>query len=152
MTTSSAANLDRFYVDHRPLDQIVRAFHATTMEWLKDLSDHRPMRLTKQKHTQDKYATIPTRHINRPEWASKLRWACVEKLHQLYHLGFPIYSSCNPLSHIQTKGKENLTLSTKLRVLKETMGEICNAMLEHYTRSPPTAPANPRNDEDYSLS
>ncbi len=51
MTTSSVANFDRFYVNHHPFDQIDHTFHCTTLEWHKDLSDHRPIRLTKKKHT-----------------------------------------------------------------------------------------------------
>ena len=78
-TPHSSSTLDRFYLNHHPLDQLDFAFHCTALEWTTH-SDHRPVRLTKTSRATNEHATIPNHHLNKPEWHNRLNWTFSGKI------------------------------------------------------------------------
>ena len=70
---TSTAKLDRFYINHHPLDQLDHSFHCTALACNPELSNHRAIRLTKTNNSKRNYTTLPTHHIKHPEWPHKVQ-------------------------------------------------------------------------------
>ena len=132
-STTSTAKLDRFYINHHPLDQLDHSFNCTALEWNTEISDHRPIRLTKTSNQKKNYSTIPLHHINHPDWATKLQ--------QQYHVLLHNHATHDGLQRNRTP--KHIHPMHRLRIYKDAMWLTSQQMQDDNTFQPNKGPSNP---------
>ena len=131
--STSTAKLDRFYINHHPLDQVDHGFHCTALHWNTDASNHRPIGLTKTITTKKNYTTIPTHHIHHPEWAIKVQRQYQELLSQ------------NTIHNSLQKNRPTTYTHPllRLKLYKEAMWLASQQMQEEDIQQPTQKPSHP---------